>query len=130
MLLICVQRVTSIHPVTVAGTYTACDWHTYTASVTSTQRITGTQIHSLTGTDTHECDLHTFRNMFHVTYMVRNLLNISLFLCSCLLFCITFLSSFVWRTPRLRPWPYPFEHVHHTSQHSHLIPVIKLSPLC
>ena len=56
--------------------------------------------------------------------MVRNLLNISLFLCSCLWFRITTISTFLWRTPRLCPWPYPFQHVHHTSQHSHLIPVI------
>ena len=65
-------------------------------------------------------------------YMVQSLLNISLFLCSCLCFRITSLSPFLWRTPRLCPWPYPFQHVHHTSQHSHshLIPVIKSSPLC
>ena len=59
--------------------------------------------------------------------MVQNVLNISLFLCSCLWFRITSLSPFMWRTPRLCPWPYPFQHVHHTCQHSHLIPVIKSS---
>ena len=63
-------------------------------------------------------------------YMVRNLLNISLLLWSCLWFRITTLSPFLWRTPMLCPWPYPFQYVHHTSQHSHLILVIKSSPLC
>ena len=62
--------------------------------------------------------------------MVQNELNISLFLCSCLWFRITSLSPFLWRTLRLFPWPYPFQHVHHISQHSHLIPAIKSSPLC
>ena len=46
--------------------------------------------------------------------MVQHLLNISLFLCSCLWFRITSLSTFLWRTPRLCPWPYPFQQVHHT----------------
>ena len=45
-------------------------------------------------------------------------------------FRITTLSTFLWRTSRLCPWPYHFQHVHHTSQHSHLIPVIKSPPLC
>ena len=49
--------------------------------------------------------------------MVQNLLNISFFLCFCLWFCITSLSPLLWRTPRLCPWPYPFQHVHHTYQH-------------
>ena len=52
--------------------------------------------------------------------MVQNLLTISIVLCSCLWLCIISLSSLLWRTPRLCPWPYPFQHVHHTSQHSHL----------
>ena len=49
---------------------------------------------------------------------------------SCLWFCITSLSPFLWRIPRLCPSHYPFQHVHHTSQHSHLIPINKSSPLC
>ena len=32
--------------------------------------------------------------------------------------------------PQGCPWPYPFQQVHHTSQHSHLLLVIKSSPLC
>ena len=41
--------------------------------------------------------------------MIQNLLNISLFLCSCLWFYITTLSPFLCCTPRLCPWLYPLQ---------------------
>ena len=71
-----------------------------------------------------------FGNCRLCTYMVRSILNSSNFLSSCLWFRITTVSTFLWSTAMLCPWPYPFQHVHHTSQHSHLIPVIQSSHLC
>ena len=51
--------------------------------------------------------------------MVQNVLNISLFLCSCLWFRIISLSTFLCNTPRRCPWPYPFNM--HTTPLSTLI---------
>ena len=83
----------------------------------------------------HSILLHRLSFWFGITDTTLTWLKSNLSSCSFSVLASNFTftpppSPFLWRTSGLCPRPYPFQHGHNTFQLSHLIPVIKSSPLC